>query len=147
MRLLSWSLVVSALLISCGGTPVPKQEDISISITPAAATIATGTTVVLRGDAAGFTRTPNASWYMLEGTGTRDAIYCGMDTAAPPPTTSECPGGYVTFDTKARGIPSAATYHAPAAPGTYHVVFMAFQSDGPFVEVLKTATAEVTVTE
>ncbi len=84
---------------------------------------------------------------MLEGTGTRDAIYCGMDTAAPPPSASECPGGWVTYDTKAKGVPRDATYHAPSAPGIYHLVFLAFQSDGYFIEVMKTSTAEITVTE
>src|SRR5512146_1286751 len=148
MRLLSWSLVVSALLLlSCGGPPVPKQEDLYLSITPASATIATGTNVALHGDAAGFTRTPTVSWYMLEGTGNHDALYCGLDSSIPAPSASECPGGYVTYNSKAVGVPSEATYYAPSVPGTYHVVFLAFQSDGYFMEVLKTSTAEITVTE
>lgn len=148
MRLLSWSLVASALLLlACGGTPVPKPEDISLSITPATATMATSTTLALRGDGAGFTRTPTVSWYMLEGTGNHNANYCGLDASIPAPSASECPGGYVTYNSKAVGIPSEATYHAPSVPGTYHAVFLAFQSDGYFVEALKTSTAEITVTE
>lgn len=133
------ALLIAVLLASCG-SGLPHSGDVTVTVTPATATVTTGSTVVLQGNATGFTRSPIVVWRVQEAqaTGGDDCGYLN------PPPVSACQFGYVIFGSVTQ-FPSSATYYAPLTPGTYHVVFEATQNT-TFDYLTKTATAAITVT-
>ncbi len=135
------------VLVSCGGAASPDAGSISLSIMPASASVAAGSTLSLTGNATRFTKSPLVGWWMQEAKGSPGGLYCGFDTSHPVPSPADCPAGYITYDTSVSGVPSAAVYHAPSTPGTYHPVFQASQWDSYTLQVSKTTTAEITVTQ
>jgi|SRR5437763_9032644 hypothetical protein len=133
-----WLMAV-ILLGSCGNG-LPHSSEVALMVTPAEATVATGGTISLNGDATGFTRSPIVRWWIEE------AHDAGGDDCGyfEPPPTSPCKYGYVTFVSVTQ-FPSSATYYAPSQPGTYHVTFQATQSS-EFDYLQKTAASTITVT-
>ncbi len=144
MRTLLPVLVICAL-VSCGGSGLPSSQSLTVTVTPASATLAAGGTVNLSGTANGFTQAPLVTWGMQEShKGSGLVLACGQF-----PTSQEsftiCPFGYVVYADQNTN-PNPAVYHAPPTPGTYHVVFSALQI-ATFDSVTKTATATITVTQ
>lgn len=133
------ALLIAALLASCG-SGLPHSGNVTVTVTPATATVASGGTVALEGNATGFTRSPIVVWRVQEAraSGGDDCGY--LD----PPPASPCQFGYVIFGSVTQ-FPSSATYYAPPTPGTYHVTFEATQNTA-FDYLTKTATAAITVT-
>lgn len=134
------------LLISCGGDG-SKTAIAKLTVTPQTASVTAGASLILNGSAVGFGNDPLLGWYMQEAKGTPGGLYCGFDTAAPEPSWTDCPCGYITYDTKASGVLSEAIYHAPAAAGTFHPVFQVSARNGFVVGSTQTTTAEITVTQ
>ena len=133
------ALIAVLLLASCGNG-LPNSSQVTVTVTPAQATIAVGGTVALDGDATGFTRSPIVVWWVQEAhNGGGDD--CGY---LQPPPVSPCQYGYVIFNSVTQ-FPSSATYYAPLTPGTYHVTFQATQNTA-FDYLSKTATATIIVT-
>jgi hypothetical protein len=146
MRLpLALLAVVSAfalLFAGCGGNGLPHSNQVSVTVSPAQATITANGSVVLTGTAAGFTDSLLGRWWIQESYNLDRNNDCGfLSTDAPPQ--SGCLYGYVMYD-PTMAVPSTATYYAPSAPGTYHVTFEASQ----FVEfdhLSRTGEATITV--
>lgn len=138
--------IFGLLLCSCGG--ITTWDGLSITVTPAQATVAPGSTLTLAGTAGGFNETePVIFWTMSSGglgpgsTGGKDP--CAIDPSAPRPNFSTCSCGYVLFK-EDTGRHSTATYVAP--PATTRVkcfpTFSAIQAS-PFYA--KSGSAEITV--
>jgi len=134
--------VVVAMLLSCGGNGLPHTNQVTATVTPATATVASGGSVTLTGNATGFTAGPIVDWYIQESKDIDFINDCGLLTSQNPPQ-SGCPYGYVMFADVTQ-FPSTATYYAPSTPGTYHVTFEASQVVA-FDHLTKTVQAVITV--
>lgn len=141
LRLFFASLAVATLL-SCGGNGLPHTNQVTATVTPSSATVATGGSVTFTGNATGFTASPIVDWYIQESKDIDFINDCGLLTSQNPPQ-SGCPYGYVMFEDVTQ-FPSAATYYAPSTPGTYHVTFEASQFVA-FDHLTKTVEAVITV--
>jgi len=130
------------LLANCGTGGLPHTNQVTASVTPAQATISPGGSVVLKGNATGFTSSPIVGWWIQESRAIDRYNDCGLLSTQAPPQ-SGCPYGYVMFD-DVTTFPSAATYYAPSAPGIYHVTFEATQVV-EFDSLTKTVQAAITV--
>ncbi len=147
MRLrLGLVLVLTLFLISCGDDG-SNPAIAKLTVTPATASVTAGTSLILNGNAVGFGNEPLIGWYMQEAKGTPGGSYCGLGIGVPAPSWTDCPCGYVTYDTEARGTASEAIYHAPPVPGTFHAVFQVSAHNGFVIGLGQTTTAEITVTE
>ncbi len=143
------TLAATALLgiltmLSCGGgyDQIPSSS-LTVTVSPASATIPRNGTVQLTGSAAGFPKTPTLTWNVLIGTG--PSSNCGYLVPKNSPDVASCPYGYVTY-TADSGTSGTATYYAPNTAGTYQVLFLAGQFDGFVVQGAKIATVNITVT-
>lgn len=136
------AVAVVAMLLNCGGNGLPHSNQVTVTVTPASATIAPGGSVALTGSATGFTAAPILDWYIQESKDLDFLDDCGLLTSQNPPQTG-CPYGYVMFDDVTQ-FPSTSTYYAPTTPGTYHVTFEASQVV-PFDHLTKTVQAVITV--
>lgn len=98
-RLLRLFLVtgVVATIFGCGGNGLPHTNQVTATVTPAAATVAPGGSVTLTGEATGFTTGPIVDWYIQESKDIDFINDCGLLTSQNPPQ-SGCPYGYVMFD-------------------------------------------------
>lgn len=134
------TLIVALFLDSCG-SGLPHSSQVTVTVAPAQATVAVGETVVLNGNATGFTETPIIEWWVQEARDAGGSDDCGY---LQPPLMSRCQFGFVMFGSVTQ-FPSSATYYAPLTPGTFHVTFAATQFAG-FDPLSKTATATLTVT-
>lgn len=132
-----------AMLLSCGGNGLPHTNQVTATVTPAAATVAPGGSVTLTGSASGFTAGPIVKWYIQESKDIDFINDCGFLTSQNPPQ-GGCPYGYVMF-AEVTGLPSIATYYAPSVSGTYHVTFEATQFSYALADHL-TKTAHVVIT-
>src|SRR6516164_5980427 len=102
MRLSQLLTAVCCLMVtsSCGsGTPAPSE--VHASVTPATATIAVNATLSLQANATGFTATPQVAWWIEKAPGSRNALYCGLDYSASPPPETDCPCGYIAYNSSA----------------------------------------------
>jgi hypothetical protein len=145
-------VLVVCLMVSCGGSDLPRSSAVSVTVTPTMATVQLGQTIELRGTATGFTQ-PTIDWWeqdqhdaAVNGYGEED---CDDVTDASRDLTATCPFGYLTGSAMVEASTGTATYHAPVMPGTYHVTFRAFQISmtqiGDTLE--KRATTTITVTQ
>ncbi|MGB8064452.1 MAG: hypothetical protein WCF26_21365 [Candidatus Sulfotelmatobacter sp.] len=134
------TLIVALFLDSCG-SGLPRSSEVTVTVTPAQATVAVGETVVLNGNATGFTETPIIEWWVQEARDAGGSDDCGY---LQPPLMSRCQFGFVIFGSVTQ-FPSSATYYAPLTPGTFHVTFAATQF-ATFDPLSKTATSTLTVT-
>ncbi len=135
-------LMGSILLSGCGGgSGLPASNQVTLLVTPSQTSVTVGGTVALKGSATGFSQAPIVQWWIQEAKDAGGSDDCGYFT---PPPMSPCPFGHVTFGSVSQ-FPSSATYHAPLAPGTYHVTFEASQFS-TFDHLTKTATATINVT-
>jgi hypothetical protein len=130
------------LLVSCGTGGLPHTNQVTASITPSQATVAQGDSLLLIGNAVGFTASPIVRWWIQESRDIDRYDDCGLLSSQAPPQ-SGCPYGYVIFN-DVTTFPSAATYYAPLTPGTYHVTFEALQVV-EFDSLRKTVQATITV--
>jgi hypothetical protein len=147
MRLhLGLVFVLTLFLISCGDDG-SNPAIAKLTVTPATASVAAGASLILNGNAVGFGNDPLVGWYMQEAKGTPGGSYCGLDTGAAVPSWSDCPCGYVTYDTTANGPQSQAIYHAPPNTGTFHAVYQVSAHNGFVIGLSQTTTAEITVTQ
>ena len=132
-----------SLAAGCGGG-LPHSSDVSISITPAQASVKPEGTVTLTGTETGFSRTPIVSWWIQESKAKDfNNDCCKLDTQAK--DFSGCPYGFVMVH-DVTTVPSTAVYYAPATPGTYHVTVRMIEVCCWFDYLTKTAQAEITVT-
>lgn len=130
------------ILAGCGTGGLPHSSQVTVSVTPSQTTVAPGASIILSGNAMGFTASPIVDWWIQE---SRDLDFnndCGFLSSEAPPQ-SGCPYGYVMYDAVEK-VPSSATYYAPSTPGTYHVTFEASQFV-TFDHLTKTAQATITV--
>ena len=134
--------LIAVLVSACGGGP-PSSSQISMTITPAQATIPINATLTLHGTATGFTTAPVVSWWVQESHDLDQIHDCGFAEYKDGYFTG-CPFGFVVYTLFE--VPSAATYYAPPTPGIYHVTFDVWQRDG-FNQVEKSATATIVVTQ
>jgi hypothetical protein len=134
--------VVFLLLLAGCGNGLPHSGQVSVTVSPAQATIPASGSVVLTGTAAGFTDTLLGQWWIQESYNLDRNNNCGFLSTDPPPQ-SGCPYGYVMYDPNL-AVPSTATYYAPSTPGTYHITFEATQFV-TFDHLSKTAQATITV--
>ena len=139
------SVCAVCLLVVLLGCGAEKPKSVTVSITPASATMAAGDVLPLKGNSTGFTDTPSVGWYVEETTRDNNN-YCGTDYDERPPDTGSCPCGYVMFNKSDTGTPSTAYYHAPAVPGTCHIRFWAIQMYNYEIQAFQDVVAEVTVT-
>jgi hypothetical protein len=142
------SVCLACFLVMLSGCRegAPPVSALSVTITPASATVTAYGTQDLSGSATGFTATPVVVWYMQEGPATpATRTNCGYQNPATTPSLNDCIYGYVTYKSDS-GTSPTAVYHAPGTPGTYHVVLQAMQFSGFALQVGKTGTAEIVVT-
>lgn len=135
-------LALIAVLLSACGNGLPSSSQISITITPAEATIPINGTLTFQGTATGFSTSPVVSWWVQESHDLDQIHDCGFAEYKDGLFTG-CPFGLVVYPLSE--VPSTATYYAPSTPGTYHVTCDAWQRNG-FNQVEKSATAIVVVT-
>lgn len=135
--------VVLIALTGCGGG-LPHSSQVTVTVTPAQATVKAGASVVLTGSATGFTATPLSAWWIQESKNVNFNNDCGkLDTQAKDFT--GCPYGFVMYH-DGTTYPNTATYYAPTSAGTYHVALQMTQVCCWFDYLSKTAEATVTVT-
>ncbi len=144
------TLLAATLMVACGGAPdLPDSSQVSVTITPARATIQVGQTVDLQGVSTGFTN-PTLTWWMqdqhdanpINGSEDCDDIYAANANLIP-----TCRFGYLTDAGIVEAKSDVATYHAPNTPGTYHVTLRAMQmsTEVRYASVEATAAATITV--
>jgi len=141
-------LALLLALTGCGGNGLPPASSVTVTVTPSSATIAANGSVTLQGTASGFAPQPDVApplmlWGIQESSNTVPVSACGLLPSQTPDLTL-CPYGYVV-QADVTSLPSNAVYHAPATPGTYHVVFTATQSV-MYSSLQKAAAATITVT-
>ena len=132
--------VALVILFSDCGSGLPHTSQVTVTVTPAQATVTTEGTLDFVGNGSGFTETPIVRWWIQE------ARNAGGDDCGylEPPPTSSCQFGYVIYGS-VNVFPSAASYFAPLPPGTYHLTFEATQFS-TFDHLSKTASATISVT-
>lgn len=135
-------VVAIASFPSCGGSGLPHSGTVVPSISPSSATVAVNGTLTLTGNAIGFSASPIVQWWVQESHDLDASNDCGYLSSQQPPQ-SGCPYGYVMF-ASVTTFPSSATYHAPSAPGVYHVTFSATQA-AEFSSLTKTVQSTITV--
>lgn len=114
---LSVCLVCFLLMLSGCQEGAPPVSALSVTITPASATVAAYGTVYMSGSVTGFTATPMIDWYMQEGPGNpATPTRCGYLNPTTTPSLNDCTYGYVTY-TSDSGTSPTAVYHAPGTPG------------------------------
>lgn len=143
--------VVAGLLGACGGAPdLPPSSQVSVAIAPSTAAIKVGETVNLTGIATGFTD-PTIHWWQqdqhdaaVNGYGEED---CDNITDANRNLIPSCRFGYLTGADMVQASSATVTYHAPPAPGTYHVTFHALQWSRQvrYESIERRTTATITV--
>lgn len=133
------AMALVSLFSDCG-SGLPHSSQVTVTVTPAQATVTPGGTLDFVGNASGFTETPIVRWWIQEArnTGGDDCGYLQQ------PPTSPCQFGYVIYGSVSV-FPSSASYFAPLTPGTYHVTFEATQFS-TFDHLSKTASATISVT-
>lgn len=137
-----------AMAVGCGDNGLPPASSVIVTISPSTATIPAKGSVALVGSGSGFAAqhevaAPVILWGIQESSNTVPVSGCSL-LPSQTPDLSLCPYGYVV-QSDVITMPSAAVYHAPATPGTNHVVFTATQSV-EYSNLQKSATATITVT-
>jgi hypothetical protein len=130
--------------------PFPSEDQVSVTLTPAQATVRAGATIPFEVKTAGFRRSFFFDW------GTQDVANHGAAHRC-----SSFPGSVARFDScpfgylgESKGKPHggnahlSATYHAPNNPGTYYLYVYALDPEGcnSFREIRRWITAEIKVT-
>lgn len=138
-------ICATAMVITTCGSGIASQ--VSVAITPAQATVASGSSIDFRGDATGPSKTAflAGSWWVQESQERDPNKDCGF-LVAKDASFANCPFGYMVIGPDYPQMPSHATYFAPPTPGTYHVTFEVWWGAEAFVTTSKTAGAAVTVT-
>ncbi|WP_148210101.1 hypothetical protein [Candidatus Korobacter versatilis] len=137
------SVGLLALLIGlsgCGGSTHSTVNDVTVSVTPASATVAASGQVKLTAVMSGCGSScpaPAFTWSIVElQTNGASGSQCNWETTPPP---GPCPDGTleVTSDF------TTATFHAPSSSGTIHVVAQLTGLGNP--PTTKTGTATITI--
>jgi len=126
----------------------PKESEVFVSLTPAAASVQAGGTVQFQSVATGFA-SPFLGWSVDSAPEDRFAGCSSPGDGTP--DFVRCPSGEVgnlRQTGRNRKIRTTATYFAPPVPGRYYVSFEAWQTEGCNGDgsLKKRAVAEVTVT-
>lgn len=139
-----------AAMLCCGGaSDLPHSSQVTLTITPAAATIPANGTVDLQGTVVGLS-SPTLDWWQQDhhdAMGINGSQNC--DHLTDPVLIPGCRFGYLTGSGMIQAASAVATYHAPPTPGTYHVTLRVFQqSSQTWAEFFeKRTTATITVTQ
>jgi hypothetical protein len=115
-----------------------NQCPVSITLTPANATIHAFDRVVLQGKVTGFVAQQTVTWRVL-GPGLVQGLDCAY-TRHSDATFANCPYGYVIYSTTQP--PYNAIYYAPAIPGNYQVAMLVYPADGAGVTAFSTITLD-----
>jgi hypothetical protein len=115
-RTLLGLLVLLIVLTGCGGGGGYNPDNVTVTVSPATATIPASGQVMLQATIKGLCSTCEPSiylWYIFE----NNPANGGFCTNSPP--TPQCPAGTI----QEMGTSNlTATYNAPSTPGTYHVI-------------------------
>ena len=150
--LLFLALASFAAILSCGGaSDLPHSSQVTLTITPAAASVPVNGAVDLQGSVVGLSD-PTLDWWQQEHhdqTGINGSQDCDYVTQVTTYIVSTCTAGYLTGPGMVSASSSTEVYHAPATPGTYHVTLRVFQqSSQTWAEFFeKRTTATITVTQ
>ena len=110
-------LVISSLLVCCGGESKPKIK-IDIAVTPSATSIPFWSSLSLQATGSSLVQGTEVDWVVEQ-----DPSCTIIAATFPSVEPSPCPSGWVWEPTPAGGLPAIkVTYTAPQALGTYHVV-------------------------
>ena len=147
--LLFVALLGLAVLVSCGGaSDLPHSSQVTLTITPASATIPVNGTVDLQGNVVGLS-SPTLDWWQQDhhdASGINGSANC--DHVTDVSLVPGCHFGYLTGSGMVQASSAGATYHAPSTPGTYHVTLRVFQASSQtwaeFFEKRTSATITVT---
>jgi hypothetical protein len=140
-RVLSVGLLVLLMTGCGGGNEGFKANNVTVSISPATASVAASSQVTLQASVKGLCSTCASdifSWSISENA-TAGASSCNwFDT----PPVVPCPAGTIQGTSQST---LTVTYHPPSTPGTYHVVAEWCDCLGS-PTVKKTGTSVITVT-
>ncbi len=146
------ALASLASLLSCGGaSDLPHSSEVTLTITPAAATIPVNGSIDLQGNVVGLSN-PTLDWWQQDhhdATGINGSQDCDYVRQVTPYILSTCTAGYLTGPGMVNAATSTEVYHAPSTPGTYHITLRVFQqSSQTWAEFFeKRTTATITVTQ
>src|SRR3954469_21785483 len=110
-------LIVTA---GCGGSGGFNQNKVTVSVSPAAATVAASDQVTLQATVHGLCSScaPVLTWSILElQTNGATGSQCNWQGTTPP--SGPCPDGTIEGADATPAL--SVTYHAAGAPGTFHV--------------------------
>jgi len=112
-------LTLAVGFVGCGYGQGYNPDNVTVTVSPATATLSANGKIGLQATVNGLcsTCTPSiSSWGIAE-----DAGSCDWFTNNGPPS-GPCPAGTIEETGGDLGNSLSVTYHAPATPGTYHVV-------------------------
>ena len=132
------SIVPLIFMAGCGGGSNFDLDNVTVTLSPSAATIPASGQVTLQATVKGSPGAPGLVWFIAElQTDGASGAQCNWAGATPP--AGPCPDGTI------QGIVSGSltvTYLPPSTSGTFHVVA---EYSLPFSTVVKDGTAVVTV--
>ncbi len=108
------SLVLLIVIAACGGGGF-NENNLTVTVSPAAATVAESGQVTLQATIHG--NCPGCTTLLFWSIAEADGSQCNWNTTPPP---GPCPDG--TLQGVAGGNSGTATYHAPSTSGTFHVI-------------------------
>ena len=142
-RVLSVVLLAMLITTGCGGGNKGfNANNVTVSISPATASIAASSQVTLEATVNGLCSTCASDiflWAISENATAGGSSCNWFDT---PPVVPSCPGGTIQQNSQSTLM---VTYHAPSTPGTYHVVAEWCDCFGT-PTVKKTGTSVISVT-
>jgi hypothetical protein len=114
------SLVLLLVIAGCGGGGF-NENKVTVSVSPAAATVAASGQVTLQATVRGLCSScaPLVTWSIVElQTNGASGSQCNWQGTTPP--AGACPDGTIQ-GADATPVALTVTYHAPSASGTFHV--------------------------
>lgn len=130
-------LVLLIVTVGCGGGSSFDPNNVTVAISPSAATIPTSGQVALLAIVKGSPAAPALTWSIVElQTNGASGSQCNWSGSTPP--AGPCPDGTI------QGVDAGSlkvTYLAPSTTGTFHVI----AQDNVSLTLVKDATAVVTV--
>jgi hypothetical protein len=131
------SLVLLIVMAGCGGGSSFDANNVSVTVSPSAATIPAGGQVILRAVVKGSPAAAALNWTIAElQTNGASGAQCNWSGTTPP--AGPCPEGTIQL---AGADSLTVTYFAPNTSGTFHVT----AQDNVSLTLVKDGTAVITV--
>ena len=112
-------VVLLIVIAGCGGGNATNFNNVTVTVSPATATVPVSDQVTLQARVTGVSGTPVLTWAITElQTNGASGAQCNWLGTSPP--AGPCPDGTIQGADASPYTP--VTYHAPSAPGTFHVV-------------------------